>query len=85
MITEVKLKNWRSHLDTEFNFSSGTNALLGRMGSGKSSTMDAICFAFFGTFPTLQSKKLKLDDIIMKKPVEKEKSEVEIIFEVGSK
>jgi len=85
MITEVKLKNWRSHLDTQFNFSSGTNALLGRMGSGKSSTMDAICFAFFGTFPTLQSKKLKLDDIIMKKPAEKDKSEVEIIFEIDSK
>jgi len=85
MITQVKLKNWRSHLETEFDFSSGTNALLGRMGSGKSSTMDAICFAFFGTFPTLQSKKLKLDDIIMKKPVEKDKSEVEIIFEIDSK
>jgi exonuclease SbcC len=85
MITKVKLKNWRSHLDTEFDFSSGTNALLGSMGSGKSSTMDAICFAFFGTFPTLQSKKIKLDDMIMKKPVEKDKSEVEIIFEIDSK
>ncbi|MFH0711212.1 MAG: AAA family ATPase, partial [Candidatus Aenigmatarchaeota archaeon] len=83
MITNVKLKNWRSHLDSEFNFSGGTNALLGSMGSGKSSTMDAICFAFFGTFPNLQTKKLKLDDVIMKKPSEKDEAEVEINFKVG--
>src|SRR3989344_2224024 len=84
MITNVKLKNWRSHLDSEFNFSSGTNALLGSMGSGKSSTMDAICFAFFGTFPNLQTKKLKLDDVIMKKPSEKDHAEVEIEFKSGN-
>src|SRR5271157_1810109 len=83
MITDVKLKNWRSHLDSEFKFSSGTNALLGSMGSGKSSTMDAICFAFFGTFPNLQTKKLKLDDIIMKKPSEKSEAEVEVDFNLG--
>jgi len=81
MIKQVKLKNWRSHEDSELNFSSGTNVLIGIMGSGKSSIMDAICFAFFGTFPMLQSKKLKLDDILMKRPVEKEKSEVELTFE----
>src|SRR3989338_6570015 len=83
MITNVKLKNWRSHLDSEFNFSSGTNALLGSMGSGKSSTMDAICFALFGTFPNLQSKKLKLDDVIMKKPSEKNVAEVEVVLDLN--
>jgi len=83
MITKVRLKNWRSHEDSELNFSSGTNALIGIMGSGKSSVMDAMCFAFFGTFPTLQSKKLKLEDILMKKPVEKDKGEVEVIFELN--
>jgi exonuclease SbcC len=83
MITKVKLKNWRSHLDSEFNFSSGTNALIGIMGSGKTSVLDSICFALFGTFPTLQSKKLKLEDIIMKKPVEKDRSEVELQFQLN--
>lgn len=83
MITKVRLKNWRSHEDSELNFSSGTNALIGIMGSGKSSVMDAMCFAFFGTFPTLQSKKLKLEDILMKKPVEKDKGEVEVTFELN--
>lgn len=67
MITEVKLKGWRSHSDSKLVFTPGTNALIGIMGSGKSSIMDAICFALFGTFPNLQSKKLKLDDVIMKK------------------
>jgi len=80
MIRKVKLKNWRSHLESEFTFSSGTNALIGIMGSGKTATMNAICFGLFGTFPEIQSKKLKLDDIIMKKPTEKSRAEVEVQF-----
>jgi len=82
MISKVKLKNWRSHLDSEFNFSSGTNALIGIMGSGKTAAMNAICFGLFGTFPEIQSKKLKLDDIIMKKPTEKSRAEVEVQFQL---
>ncbi len=85
MITKVKLKNWRSHLESEFKFTQGTNALVGILGSGKTSVLNAICFALFGTFPELQSKKLKLDDIIMKKPVEKNRAEVEVHFEVDGK
>jgi len=85
MITKVRLKNWRSHLESEFNFSTGTNALLGHMGSGKSTVLDGACFALFGTFPTLQTKKLKLDDIIMKKPIEKNRAEAEVFFQVGEK
>ena len=82
MITKVRLKNWKSHLDSEFDFTFGTNALLGRMGAGKSSCLDAICFALFGSFPSLQSKKIKIDDIIMKKPQEKDKAEVEVNFDL---
>ena len=84
MITKVKLVNWRSHLNSELEFTKGTNALLGHIGSGKSSILDAICFAFFGTFPALQSKKLLLDDIIMNKPAEKERAEVEIFFQTDN-
>jgi len=83
MITKVILKNWRSHEDSEFNFTSGTNALLGILGSGKSSVLDAICFCLFGTFPNLQARKLKIEDILMKKPVEKNKAEVEVYFAEG--
>ena len=84
MITKVRLVNWRSHLNSELDFASGTNALLGHIGSGKSSVLDSICFAFFGTFPALQSKKLKLDEIIMNKPVEKDRAEVEVHFQTDN-
>jgi len=82
MITKVKLKNWRSHLDTELDFSDGTNCFIGNVGSGKTTIMDAICFGLFGTFLQLQQKKLKLEDIIMKKPVQKDQAEVTVYFDV---
>lgn len=85
MIRRVVLRNWRSHLDSNLEFSQGTNILLGSIGSGKSSVLDAICFSFFGTFPALQSKKIKLDDVIMRKPVEKNRAEVEVYFTVNGK
>ena len=80
MITKVKLKNWKSHEDSELEFAPGTNGLVGIVGSGKTSILDAICFALFGTFPTLQTRKLKIEDVIMKKPKEKNKAEVEVHF-----
>ncbi len=85
MITKIRLANWRSHLNSELDFSAGTNALLGHMGSGKTTILDSICFGLFGTFPNLQSKKLKLDDIIMSKPIEKNKAEVETQFQSDGK
>jgi exonuclease SbcC len=84
MITKIKLKNWKSHSDSELTFEAGTNGLVGIVGSGKTSILDAICFALFGTFPTLQTRKIKLDDIIMKKPVEKNSAEVEVSFQLNS-
>ncbi len=85
MITKVKLKNWKSHLNSEFEFSGGVNALVGIMGSGKSSVLDAISFALFGTFPNLNSKKITLDDLIMKRPQERDEAEVELEFVVDGK
>ena len=84
MITKMKLKNWRSHEDTELDFCEGTNALVGIMGSGKSSVMTALCFALFGTFPELQARKVKLEDMIMKKPKPKEEAEVALYFTIGN-
>lgn len=83
MITKLILKNWRSHESSEFEFSKGTNVLVGPMGSGKSTAMDAVSFALFGTFPNLQSRKVKLDDIIMNKPAVKNQASVEVHFKAN--
>lgn len=84
MITKVILKNWRSHLNSSLEFSRGTNALIGIMGSGKSSILGAICFGLFGTNPELQSRKLKLDELIMNKPSMKDMAEVEVFFKIDN-
>ena len=80
MITRIKLTNWKSHLESEVSFSKGVNALIGIMGSGKTSVMQAIAFALFGTFSALGSKKLSLDDLIMGKPHRKDSASVELDF-----
>jgi exonuclease SbcC len=85
MITKVRLKNLRSHLDSELVFSAGTNALLGHIGSGKSSVLEGICLGLFGTTPLLQSKKLKLNDMIMNKPIVQSKAEIDVSFQVADK
>lgn len=64
MIRSILLKNWRSHEETSLEFTEGTNILVGVMGSGKTSVLDAITFALFGTFPALQRRRIKLEDII---------------------
>lgn len=85
MITKVSLKNFRSHLDSELDFSGGTNALVGILGSGKSTVMNALSFGLFGTFPDLQEKKVKLDDIIMNKPSVEDQAEVVVDFTIDDK
>ena len=64
MISSIRLVNWRSHADTRLEFRKGTNLLVGMMGSGKSSVLEAISFALFGTFPALERRKLKLGNLI---------------------
>jgi len=64
MITSIRLVNWRSHKNTHLEFGKGTNLLVGIMGGGKSSVLEGISFALFGTFPTLERRRVKLDDII---------------------
>jgi exonuclease SbcC len=85
MITRIKLRNWKSHLDSELSFSKGVNALIGIMGSGKTSVMQAIAFALFGTFSGISSRRLSLDDLIMSKPQAKDEASVEIEFVLDGK
>ncbi len=64
MIQSLQLFNWKSHDETLLEFSKGTNVLIGIMGSGKSSVLDAISFGLYGTFPNLRRGGAKLEDII---------------------
>ena len=81
MIKSIQLKNWRTHKDSEFDFGKGTNVLIGRLGSGKSSVMNAICFALFGTFPALQRREVSIDEVIMQRPHEMDSAEIKLSFE----
>ncbi|MGC8817295.1 MAG: AAA family ATPase [Candidatus Hadarchaeum sp.] len=80
MITFVRLKNWKSHRETELVFGDGTNVLVGIMGSGKSSVMDGITYALFGTLPAIQSRRIKLEDLINSRPKPLDRAEVEVHF-----
>lgn len=64
MLTSITLENWRSHEKTALEFRKGTNLLIGIMGSGKSSVLDGMCFALFGTFPALEHRALTLGEVI---------------------
>ncbi len=78
MIKSIHLKNWRSHADTTLEFAKGTNALVGIMGSGKSSVLDALCFAFYGTFPRLQRRDAAVADIVR---TGEKSAEVTVVFD----
>ncbi len=80
MIDSIELKNWKTHEETKLRFSKGTNILLGPMGSGKSSIMDAISFALFGTYPAIQHRRVAVDEIIMNRPEQKNRGSVKLEF-----
>ncbi len=80
MITKLMLKNWRSHESTELHFADGTNCFIGHIGSGKTSALNAVCFALFGTFPEIQSKKIRLEDVIARIPRKQDMAEVSLNF-----
>ena len=68
MITQLELVNWRTHSETKLEFGKGTNVIIGVMGSGKSSIVNAICYSLFGTFPALKNRSVSLEEVIMNKP-----------------
>ncbi len=85
MIKKIKLVNWKTHKNSELEFSEGTNVIVGINGAGKSSIMDAISFALFGTFPKLQSKTQKIDDLLTNKPIKAKEAEVILEFSYEGK
>ena len=64
MIESVELTNWKAHGHTKMSFVKGPNILIGHMGAGKSSVMDAISFGLFGTFPARQNRRVDNENII---------------------
>ena len=80
MITQVKLKNWKSHRNTDLHFGDGTNVLVGTMGAGKSAVLDAITYALFGTLPAVQTRRIRLENLIMNRPNTMDRAEVEVRF-----
>ncbi|MCX6801401.1 MAG: AAA family ATPase [Candidatus Diapherotrites archaeon] len=83
MITSITLQNWRTHKNSTLEFGKGTNVIVGIMGSGKSSVINAISYALFGTFPALQSKQVSLGEIIMARPNKCDNAKVILHFEYG--
>jgi exonuclease SbcC len=64
MISKIKLQNWKSHSETELEFKPGINVLVGPMGSGKSSVLQAICFALFGSVPEVKRRDVKVSELV---------------------
>ncbi len=80
MITQIDLENWKTHGSSKISFSRGTNILIGQMGSGKSSVLDAISFALFGTFPSIQHRRVNISEIIRSRPEQKDSATVTLHF-----
>ncbi|MFQ5405638.1 MAG: AAA family ATPase [Candidatus Micrarchaeia archaeon] len=81
LITRVELKNWKSHQNTCVDLQKGSNLFVGSMGSGKSSIVDAACFALYGTFPALKSKRVSLEDVVMKAALTAKQAGVRVVVE----
>lgn len=64
MIRTLSLQNWKSHAEETISFTNGTNILVGQMGAGKSSILQAISFGLFGTFSELKSRDLKIAELV---------------------
>ncbi|MEM4662780.1 MAG: AAA family ATPase [Candidatus Diapherotrites archaeon] len=85
MIKRIVIENWRSHKKTELEFDRGSNVLIGRMGAGKSSVLNALCFALFGTFPELQRRETTMESIVMNRPSKQEYAKVTLEFSFDNK
>lgn len=84
MITKLRLENWKTHKDSELEFDKGTNVLIGKMGSGKTSVIEAICYALFGTFPALSRKEVSIEEVILSKPYEEDNASISLEFKYAN-
>lgn len=82
MIDAIELKNWRSHEKTRLSLQSGVNGLVGDMGAGKSSVLEALTYGLYGTLPAVKSRKINLDDLIRRHPTEQDQATVAVEFTI---
>ncbi len=80
-LQEVKLTNFRQHRQTAIAFGSGLLALMGHNGAGKSTVIEAISFALYGS----KALRGKLDDVRTRNVSKDEPTSVELIFEHDGK
>ncbi len=83
LIRSIELKNWKTHKNTKLDFSKGTNILIGQMGAGKSSLMDAISFALFGTFPAIHHKRVAVSRLIRSRPRQESSASIRLEMDVN--
>jgi exonuclease SbcC len=84
MIESIELVNWKTHRRTTLKFQKGVNVLIGVMGAGKSSVMDALSFALFGTFPALTHRRTSSKELISSRPARESSAEVNLTFTIGA-
>ena len=84
MINEVELTNWKTHGKTTLAFAKGTNIIIGQMGAGKSSVMDAIAFGLYGTSSAIKSRRVGVEELIKNRPEQKSGASVRISFSSGN-
>ncbi len=85
MIKSISIENWRTHKNSEMEFDAGTNVIVGVMGAGKSSVVNALSYGLFGTFPALKSKQVTLDEVIMAKPNKESNARVKATLNYNGK
>ncbi|MFB6265461.1 MAG: hypothetical protein ABEI07_00070, partial [Candidatus Nanohaloarchaea archaeon] len=61
-------------------FSKGVNVLVGEMGSGKSSVLEAITFGLYGTTPSVRSRQVTLDELVRRVPSTADQATVKVGF-----
>ena len=66
-------------------FEAGTNVIVGVMGAGKSSVVNALSYGLFGTFPALKSKQVTLDEVLMAKPNKETTAQVKATLNYNGK
>lgn len=79
MLKRISLSNWKSHTSSKFKFNTGTNVLVGDMGAGKSSILQAVSFGLFGTFTEIKTRDLKIIETISRGSISKV-AEIELII-----